>query len=117
MPARASAAAAPAAAQPPRTGRPSRVPDQTSPLNQLAHRPWEGILELNPTTATFYGDTRYADRLEDPSPEGRARARALMERTAAEAADIPVDGLSTEERITRDMVQVIGELSVEEDDQ
>ena len=40
-----------------------------------------------------------------------------MERTAAEAAAIPVEGLSTEERITRDMLQVIGELRVEEDDQ
>jgi uncharacterized protein (DUF885 family) len=39
-----------------------------------------------------------------------------MERTAAEAAAIPVEGLSTEERITRDMLQVIGELGVEEDD-
>ena len=48
--------------------------DQTSPVNELADRFWEGILELNPTTATFYGDTRYADRLEDPSPTGRARA-------------------------------------------
>jgi uncharacterized protein (DUF885 family) len=88
-----------------------------SPVNDLADRFWESILELNPTTATFYGDSRYADRLEDPSPEGRARTRALMERTAAEAAAIPVEGLSTEDRITRDMLQVIGELSVEEDDQ
>ena len=87
-----------------------------SVVNDLAHRFWEGVLELNPTTATFYGDTRYADKLEDPSPAGRARTRAHMERTAAEAAAIPVDGLSTEERITRDMLQVIGELGVEEDD-
>ena len=90
--------------------------DTPSAVNDLAHRFWEGVLELNPTTATFYGDSRYADRLEDPSPEGRARTRALMERTAAEAAAIPIDGLSTEERITRDMLQVIGELGVEEDD-
>ena len=88
-----------------------------SAVNDLAHRFWEGVLELNPTTATFYGDPRYADRLEDPSPAGRAEARALMERTAAEAAAIPVEGLSTEERITRDMLLVIGELGVEEDDQ
>jgi uncharacterized protein (DUF885 family) len=88
-----------------------------SPVNDLADRFWESILELNPTTATFYGDSRYADRLEDPSPEGRAATRALMARTAAEAAAIPVDGLSTEDRITRDMLQVIGELGVEEDDQ
>ena len=88
-----------------------------SPVDELADRFWEGILELNPTTATFYGDDRYADRLEDPSPAGRAKARELMERTAREAAAIPVEGLTTEERITRDMLQVIGELNVEEDDQ
>jgi uncharacterized protein (DUF885 family) len=90
--------------------------DVTSPVNDLADRFWEAVLGLNPTTATFYGDERYASRLEDPSPAGRARIRELMERTAAEAAAIPVEGLSTEDRITRDMLQVIGELAVEEDD-
>ena len=40
-----------------------------------------------------------------------------MERTAAEAAAIPADGLPTEERITRDMLRVIAELQIEEDDQ
>jgi uncharacterized protein (DUF885 family) len=91
--------------------------DDRSAVDALSERFWEGILELNPTTATFYGDSRYADRLEDPSPEGRAKARALMQRTADEAAAIPIEGLSTEERITRDMLQVIGELAIEEDDQ
>jgi uncharacterized protein (DUF885 family) len=89
--------------------------DQT-PVNDLADRFWESILELNPTTATFYGDDRYADRLEDPGPEGRARARALMERTAAEATAIDTAGLPTEDRITRDMLKVIAELHIEEDD-
>jgi len=98
-------------------GRPASVTDPRSAVDDLAHRFWEGILELNPTTATFYGDERYADRLEDPSPAGRARIRDLMSRTAAEAASIAVDDLSTEERITRDMLQVIGELAIEEDDQ
>ena len=88
-----------------------------STVDDLAHRFWEGILALNPTTATFYGDERYAGRLEDPSPAGRAKTRDLMSRTAAEAAAIPLEGLSTEERITRDMLQVIGELATEEDDQ
>jgi uncharacterized protein (DUF885 family) len=88
-----------------------------SPVNDLADRFWESILELNPTTATIYGDERYADRLEDPSAEGRAKDRALMERTAAEAATIDTDGLPTEERITRDMLRVIAELSIEQDDQ
>ena len=93
---------------------PERAP---TPVNQLADRFWEKILELNPTTATFYGDERYADRLEDPGPEGRARNRQLMTRTAADAAAIATDGLPTEDRITRDMLKVIADLQIEEDDQ
>jgi uncharacterized protein (DUF885 family) len=88
-----------------------------SPINELSDLFWEGILELNPTTATVYGDERYADRLEDPSPAGRAQARHLMEKTKAEAEAIPPDGLSIEDRITRDMLIVIADLSVEEDEQ
>ena len=86
-------------------------------VDDLADRFWNAILELHPTTATFYGDDRYADRLEDPGPEGRARSRALMERTAAEATAIDTTGLPTEDRITRDMLKVIAELDLEEDDQ
>ena len=93
------------------------LPEPLTPVNDLADRFWEAILELNPTTATFYGDDRYADRLEDPGPEGRARARALMERTAAEATAIETDDIPTEDRITRDMLKVIAELQMEEDDQ
>ena len=89
----------------------------TSPVSELSDRFWEGILELNPTTATVYGDERYDDRLEDPSPAGRASARTLMERTKAEAEAISADGLSIEDRITRDMLIVIGDLGVEEDEQ
>ena len=88
-----------------------------SPVDDLADRFWEATLELNPTTATFYGDERYAGRLEDPSPKGRAETRALMEQTAREASAIPTDGLSTEERITRDILKVIAELRIEEDDE
>jgi uncharacterized protein (DUF885 family) len=88
-----------------------------APVDELADGFWEGILELNPSTATVYGDERYNDRLEDPSPGGRAKSRALAERTKAAAQAIPVDGLSVEERITRDMLIVIGEQAIEEDDQ
>ncbi|MEO8572225.1 MAG: DUF885 family protein, partial [Chloroflexota bacterium] len=94
------------------------VPDPAlTPVNDLANRFWEAILELHPTTATLYGDDRYADRLEDPGPEGRERSRVLMERTSAEAKTIDVAGLPTEDRITRDMLEVIAELDLEEDDQ
>jgi uncharacterized protein (DUF885 family) len=94
------------------------LPDaDPSPVDALADRFWESILELAPTTATFYGDERFADRLEDPGPEGRAATRTLMARTAAEAGEIDTAGLPTEERITRDMLKVIAELQMEEDDQ
>jgi uncharacterized protein (DUF885 family) len=91
--------------------------DPSSPVNLLADRFWESLLELNPTLATTYGDERYADRLEDPGPEGRATARALMERTLADAEAIDPDGLSVEDRITRDILAVIASIGIEEDDQ
>ena len=90
---------------------------QPSAVDELSERFWEAILQLNPVTATVYGDERYADRLDDPGPEGRAAARRLMERTLAEVDAIPVDGLPTEDRITRDMLRVVAELGIEEDDQ
>ena len=67
-------------------------------------------------TATVYGDERYNDRLDDPGPEGRAAARRLMERVWREAAAVPEDGLPTEDRITRDMLQVVAEAAIEADD-
>jgi uncharacterized protein (DUF885 family) len=88
-----------------------------SPVNQLADRFWEAILELNPTTATMYGDERYGDRLEDPGPEGRARNRELMTRTAAAVVATAVDGVPTEDRITLDMLKVVADLQIEEDDE
>ena len=93
------------------------APRPASPVDELADRFWEELLELNPTTATVYGDERYNDRLEDPSPAGRAKARRLMERTKAEAEAIPADGLPVEDRITRDMLIVIADQAIEQDDQ
>ena len=85
-------------------------------VNAIADRFWEGILRESPTTATVYGDERYDDRLEDPGPAGRAAARALRERTLAELATIPADGLPVEERITRDMLEVVCKLGIEQAD-
>jgi uncharacterized protein (DUF885 family) len=91
--------------------------DPTSPVNVLADRFWEQILALSPTTATVYGDERYADRLEDPSPAGRAAARSVCERTLGDARAIGDAGLSVEDRITLDMLRVACELAIEQDDQ
>ncbi len=91
--------------------------DPSSPVNLLADGFWEAILEQNPTTATMYGDPRYDDRLEDPSPIGRGRARALAESTLAAANAIVAEDQSLEDRITLDMVQVICQMQIEQDDQ
>ena len=88
-----------------------------TPVNALADRFWESLLELNPTLGTTYGDERYADRLEDPSPAGRARTRGLLERTLKDVAAISPDGLPVEDRITRDMLRIVAELGIEEDSQ
>src|SRR4051812_3805380 len=85
-------------------------------VDQIADGFWERFLELSPISATVYGDTRYDDRLPDPGPEGRAKARQWGMDMQAAARDIPDDGLSVEERITRDMLRVIGELTITEDD-
>jgi uncharacterized protein (DUF885 family) len=98
----------------PNVTQPDRSP---SPVDQLADQLWDDILELNPTTATVYGDERFNDRLEDPSPAGRAKARNLMVRTKAAADAISPDGLSVEDRITRDMLIVIADQAIEQHDQ
>jgi uncharacterized protein (DUF885 family) len=91
--------------------------DPSAAVNALADRFWEAILELNPTLATVYGDERYADRLEDPGPAGRAATRRLLESTRGEAEAIDPEALSVEDRITRDMLIVVADIGIEEDDQ
>ncbi len=91
--------------------------DPSAPVNRLADRYWEALLALSPSTATVYGDERHADRLEDPSEVGRAKVRTLLESTLAEAEAIRADGLSVEDRITRDVLGVICRLGIEQDDQ
>ena len=90
--------------------------DPAAAVNALADRYWQAFLEQNPTTATVYGDDRWDDRLEDPSPAGRAAGRALRDATLGELAAIPVDQLPVEERITHDMLRVVSELGNEADD-
>jgi uncharacterized protein (DUF885 family) len=113
-----SAAAAPNLAANSAEAAPTSAPESASAaVSALSERFWERILELNPTTATMYGDPRYADRLDDPGPEGRAATRRLMEETLAEVGAISPDDLPLEDRITRDILRVIAELGIEEDDQ
>ncbi|MFM2105659.1 MAG: hypothetical protein RL338_691 [Chloroflexota bacterium] len=87
---------------------------RASAVDALADRYWERALELSPLTATVYGDDRWDDRLPDPGPAGRARARALFEETRRAADAIPEAGLQVEERLTRDALRLLCEISLEE---
>ena len=75
-------------------------------LRQLAEDYWESVLRLSPTTATFYGDSRYDDRLPDVGPAGRAEEQRVLEDVQARLAAIPADGLDAEDRISADMLRL-----------
>jgi uncharacterized protein (DUF885 family) len=89
---------------------------QPTAIDAVAARFWEGMLVLQPTLATMYGDHRFDGRLEDPSSAGRAEVRALIERAVAEAGAVPEAELNVEDRITRDMLRIAGDLAAREEE-
>ena len=69
-----------------------------SRLDALAAEAWEAILEHTATLGTYVGDQRRDDRLDDPTPAGRATARtayaailAKLDALDAGGADAPVE--------------------------
>ena len=98
-------------------------------VNALAERFWNGVLDLSPITATMLGYEQGEDRLDDPGPEGRDRARRLFRETlhatdaieaqaAAVAGAVPgSDGgtsLPVEEAITLDILTVVCRTELEQ---
>jgi uncharacterized protein (DUF885 family) len=88
-------------------------------VNELADRFWNGFLDLSPITATVLGYEQGMDRLDDPGPDGRDKARALMQSTLAgadaiEAQAAETTGISPEERITLDILRVICDIELEQ---
>src|SRR5919202_5689184 len=75
-------------------------------LAPLAEDFWEGVLRRNPTVATFYGDERYHDRLPDVGPSGRADEERELRDALRRLDGIDQGGLSTEEKITADMLRL-----------
>ncbi|MGZ6266898.1 MAG: DUF885 domain-containing protein [Candidatus Limnocylindrales bacterium] len=91
-------------------------------VNALADRFWDGILDLSPITATLLGYEQGLDRLDDPGPAGREKARSLFRETLATAAEIEgraaaTSALPLEERITLDILRVICDIELEQQDQ
>src|SRR6478736_7082794 len=89
------------------------TPPPASPsdaLRDLADRYWEARLEASPLFATFLGDHRYDDRVDDLSAEGEARHRAAWLGFLGEAEAVDPAGLGETDRVTRQLlVEEIGD--------
>lgn len=98
------------------------VSNAADAVNALADRFWNGILDLSPITATVLGYEQGLDRLDDPGPAGREKARSLFRATLASADAIEAEaaetsGLPLEERITLDIVRLICDVELEQQGQ
>jgi len=107
----------------------SEISQAADAVNALAERFWNGLLDLSPITATVLGYEQDQDRLDDPGPEGRDRARRLFRETlhatdaieaqaaAAAGADPGSDGgvrLPVEEAITLDILTIVCRTELEQ---
>ena len=85
--------------------------DTGAELERLADDFWAGWLAAHPIAATSIGERRHDDRLDDPSPEGRARRRRELLDLLARAGAIGRDGLDEAAKTTLDAL--LGEVSGE----
>ncbi len=84
----------------------SRVSGQTDPgLKALADRYWDAVMERNPTWATEIGDYRFNDRLPDLTEEARLEWNRTQRHFLKELQAIPTAGLSSADRLTRDLFE------------
>ena len=70
-------------------------------LRNLADRYWEARLEASPLFATFLGDHRYDDRVDDLSASSEAAQRVLWEIFLDEARAIDPATLDETDRVTQ----------------
>jgi uncharacterized protein (DUF885 family) len=81
-------------------------PGPAEALAQVAQDYWEGILQRNPTLATFFGDYRYNDRLPDAGPTGRAQEESDLRQILRRLEPLRDAPLDAEDRITWDMLRL-----------
>ncbi len=76
----------------------------TDDLQRLADEYHDFRMEIWPTSAHMLGDYRFADRYEDASRAAEDREIAAFRAFAARSEAIPTDGLTADERISREMI-------------
>ncbi|MEX1072188.1 MAG: DUF885 domain-containing protein [Chloroflexota bacterium] len=63
----------------------------TAALDRLAEDFWDAVLAADPVQGTAVGEYRYADRLSDITPDGRAHTRRRFEELQARLAELRPD--------------------------
>jgi uncharacterized protein (DUF885 family) len=94
--------ASPPAALPATHASPAESADARR-LHTLFDEAWEDNMRRRPDWATFVGDNRYGDRLEDASPEAEAAGFAAQRRQLAAAQAVPREALSAKDRTSLDI--------------
>src|SRR3954462_6601163 len=70
-------------------------------IHPLAEEYWQVRMEQSPIFATFLGDHRFDDRVDDMSVEADARRRGIWSDLQARVTAVDGDGLTTEDQVTR----------------
>lgn len=86
------------------TAAPAARADEGVVLRELVERYWQDYLALNPSLATYFGDHRYDDRLENSiAPAYLDAARGLEQRYLDAATGLRHDGLGPSDQLTLDI--------------
>jgi uncharacterized protein (DUF885 family) len=78
-------------------------PLQTQRLHALFDARWEAVMQLSPEYATYLGDSRYGDRLQDASPASRAAEEAAARSALSEAQAIRREALAPKDQVSLDI--------------
>src|SRR5688572_13020887 len=74
-------------------------------LGRLAQDVWDFSMREAPSWATFIGDRRFEDRLEERGPGARDRRKSGAKEMLARLRKIPARGLGEENAITRAVLE------------
>ncbi len=72
-------------------------------LHALFDAAWDDAMQRNPHWATYLGDNRYGDKLEDASPQAEAEAYAALRRWRQAAHAIDAQALGATDRTSREL--------------
>ncbi|CAN5574453.1 hypothetical protein BH20ACT2_BH20ACT2_10860 [soil metagenome] len=73
-------------------------------VRAIAAEYWESLLVAHPTLATFLGDRRYDDRIEDLSVDAEAAERRTWADLLARLTAVDADHLDRSDRVTRGLL-------------